>query len=285
MMEIDFPLLLVLATLLLGLFAAVDFWLKPKREQALKAYIDKNPYAAEDDPIVIKLNKPPYLVELGKSLFPVLFIVLVLRSFIAEPFQIPSGSMKPGLQEGDFILANKFIYGLRLPAINTKVVSIKQPERGDVMLFRYPNNPKINYIKRVIGLPGDKITYTRDKRILINDEPVFQNLLGDEKGSMGAIELYQEQLGGKTYNIRKKKHDINIFEATWYVPEGHYFMLGDNRDFSADSRFWEAPANHPELQGMVPEENIVGYAFAIWLNWPAPKFKNIPNITRIGLIE
>jgi len=284
-MEFDFPLILVLVTAVLGIFALCDFYFKPKREKAIKAYLEHRPYADETDEAWVKLNKSPYLVELGKSLFPVLFVVLLLRSFLVEPFQIPSGSMRPTLIEGDFIVVNKFIYGLRLPAINTKAVTIKQPERGDVMVFRYPNNPKIDYIKRVIGLPGDTVTYTKDKTIIINDVPVAQKLIGDEKGSFGTSVLYQETLGGKTYTIRKKKFDAFVYEKTWTVPDGYYFVLGDNRDYSADSRYWEVPIDHPELQGMVPDANIVGYAFAVWLNWPAPKFSNLPKISRAGLIE
>jgi len=284
-MEFNFPLILVLAVIVLGILALCDFYFKPKREEAIRAYIDKNPYSDEADPVRIKLNKPPYLVELGKSLFPILFIVLVLRSFLVEPFQIPSGSMRPTLIEGDFIVVNKFIYGLRLPAINTKVVRIKNPVRGDVMVFRYPNDPKIDYIKRVIGVPGDTITYTHDKRIIINGVTVVQKLIGDEPGSASTSELYQETLGDKTYIIRKKKFDTFSYEKTWTVPENHYFMLGDNRDYSLDSRYWEAPLDNPELQGMVPDANIVGYAFAVWMNWPAPKFSNLPKISRAGLIN
>jgi len=284
-MDFNFPLILVLVTAVLGVLALGDFYFKPKRRAAVRAYIDKNPYAAEDDPVRLKLNKPPYLVELGKSLFPVLFIVLLLRSFLLEPFQIPSGSMRPTLKEGDFIVVNKFIYGLRLPAANTKVLPIKNPARGDVMVFRYPNNPSIDYIKRVIGLPGDTITYTKDKRLLINGAQISQTLIGDEAGSFGTSVLYQETLGDKTYTIRQKKHDTQVYERTWIVPAGHYFMMGDNRDYSFDSRYWDAIGDNFETQGMVPDANIVGFAYAVWLNWPAPKFKNIPNFLAVRLIK
>ena len=160
-MHINFPLLLVLAVAVTGFLALIDLvWLAPKRRRARAAYEAQVDVA---DP-----------VEYGKSFFPVLLVVLVLRSFLVEPFQIPSGSMKPTLEVGDFILVNKFAYGIRLPVLDSKVISIGDPERGDVMVFRYPNDPRINYIKRVVGLPGDQVRYA-DKELFINGEKVPTN--------------------------------------------------------------------------------------------------------------
>ena len=132
------------------------------------------------------------LIEYGKSFFPVLAIVLVLRSFLVEPFQIPSGSMIPTLEVGDFILVNKFAYGIRLPVVDTKVIEVSDPKRGDVMVFRYPNEPSINYIKRVVGLPGDTVRYSSDRRLFVNDQPVAEMLVGEEPGSLGSAVLYRE---------------------------------------------------------------------------------------------
>jgi len=232
------------------------------------------------------LNKEPLLIEYGKSFFPVLAIVLVLRSFLIEPFQIPSGSMIPTLEVGDFILVNKFAYGIRLPVVDTKIIDVSDPKRGDVMVFRYPSDPNINYIKRVIGLPGDVITYSSDKRLSINGELVAETLIGEEPGSLGSAMLYKEKLNDAEHLIRKEMGRYRIEpNREWRVPAGHYFMVGDNRDNSNDSRYWEDRSIPAELAGMVPDRNIVGKAFAVWMSWPDPKLSNLPHFSRVGLIH
>ncbi len=208
-------------------------------------------------------RKEPILVEYARSFFPVLLFVLVLRSFIAEPFRIPSNSMMPTLLTGDFILVNKFAYGIRLPAIDTKIIPIGEPERGDVVVFRYPKDTTQDYIKRVVGLPGDVVEY-RNKVLKVNGK-VVANVqqstyvgLGSGREMTGA-ELRTEQLGEVEHDIlidpRIQRGPLG--EGRWVVPEGHYFAMGDNRDNSQDSRYW----------GFVPEKNLVGPAFLIWMNW------------------
>ncbi|MNP08445.1 Signal peptidase I [compost metagenome] len=215
-----------------------------------------------------------------------LFIVLVLRSFLVEPFQIPSGSMKPTLEVGDFILVNKFAYGIRLPVLDTKVIPVGDPQRGDVMVFRYPSEPSINYIKRVVGVPGDRVRYTSDKRLYINDKLVAEQLVGEEPGTLGSVTLYKEQLGAAEHLIRKEMTRYRIDPGReWKVPAGHYFMMGDNRDNSNDSRYWNDPKIPKDLLGMVPDHNIVGKAFAVWMSWPDPKLRNLPNFSRVGVIH
>ncbi|OBY89792.1 MULTISPECIES: signal peptidase I [Pseudomonas] len=284
-MTLNFPLLLVIAVAVCGVLALVDLVLfAPRRRAAISAYEGS---VSEADPEVLeKLNKEPVLVEYGKSFFPVLFIVLVLRSFLVEPFQIPSGSMKPTLEVGDFILVNKFAYGIRLPVLDTKVIPVGDPQRGDVMVFRYPSDPNINYIKRVIGVPGDTIRYTSDKRLYINDQAVAESLVGDEPGTLGSVTLYQEKLGAVEHMIRKEMTRFRIEPGKqWKVPADHYFMMGDNRDNSNDSRYWNDPKIPKDLLGMVPDRNIVGKAFAVWMSWPDPKMRNLPNFSRVGVIH
>ena len=193
-MSWNFPLLLVIAVAVCGLLALIDLlFFASRREKAVAVYCGQ---VAEPDQVVLaQLSKEPVLLEYGKSFFPVLAIVLVLRSFIVEPFQIPSGSMRPTLEVGDFILVNKFAYGIRLPVLDTKIIPIGDPQRGDVMVFRYPSDPLVNYIKRVIGLPGERIRYSSSKRLYINDKLVAESLLGQEPGSLGTAELYTEKLG------------------------------------------------------------------------------------------
>jgi signal peptidase I len=284
-MSLNFPLLLVIAVALCGALALFDLiFLAPRRRAAIATYHGQ---VSEPDEVVLdRLNKEPLLVEYGKSFFPVLAIVLVLRSFLVEPFQIPSGSMKPTLEVGDFILVNKFAYGIRLPVLDTKVIEVGDPQRGDVMVFRYPSEPNINYIKRVVGLAGDRVAYSADKRLFINGEPVAEQLIGEEPGSLGSAALYMEQLGEAEHLIRKEMKRYRVEPGReWVVPQGHYFMMGDNRDNSNDSRYWNDPAIPKPLWGMVPDQNIVGKAFAVWMSWPDPKPRNLPNFSRIGLIH
>lgn len=284
-MSLNFPLLLVIAVAVCGMLALFDLiFLAPRRRAAIANYHGQ--VREPDEAVVDQLNKEPLLVEYGKSFFPVLAIVLVLRSFLVEPFQIPSGSMKPTLEVGDFILVNKFAYGIRLPVLDTKVIEVDEPQRGDVMVFRYPSDPNINYIKRVVGLAGDHLRYTSDKRLFINDRPVAQQLIGEEPGSLGSAMLYNEQLGEAEHLIRKEMNRYRIEPGReWVVPQGHYFMMGDNRDNSNDSRYWDDRNIPKPLLGMVPDKNIVGKAFAIWMSWPEPKLRNLPNLSRVGLIH
>jgi signal peptidase I len=282
-MSLNFPLLLVIAVAVCGALALFDLFLLPGRRKAVATYCAQ---VTEPDLAVLeKLNKEPLLVEYGKSFFPVLAIVLVLRSFLFEPFQIPSGSMMPTLEVGDFILVNKFAYGIRLPVLDTQIIEVGKPKRGDVMVFRYPSDPSINYIKRVIGLPGDKIRYSSDGRLFVNEQPVGEQLLGEEAGSLGSVAQYSEQLATVEHRIRKQLNRYHVGAGQWQVPAGHYFMMGDNRDNSNDSRLWNDATIPQELHGMVPEQNIVGKAFAIWLAWPEPKLHNVPSFSRVGLIQ
>lgn len=207
----------------------------------------------------VKKQKEPLVVEYARSFFPIILIVLVIRSFIAEPFRIPSASMLPTLHIGDFILVNKFAYGVRLPVLNTKILEVGKPQRGDVFVFRFPKNPKIDYIKRVIGLPGDKIGYF-NKTVYINGKAVEQQVKSKDIRLEGLIpersKLLSEKLGDKKHDLLIDP-DRRLVEGEMLVPEGHYFAMGDNRDNSNDSRFW----------GAVPEENLVGKAFFIWMSW------------------
>lgn len=252
-MNFDLALLLVIGTFVCGVIWAIDAMLfAPKRvADAGKVATPNSQKGAPQDPV---------LVEYAKSFFPVLFVVLILRSFIFEPFRIPSGSMMPTLLVGDFILVNKFSYGIRLPVVNTKVFDTGEPARGDVMVFKYPKQPNIDYIKRVIGLPGDKITY-QNKRIFVNGEPVSLEKVGlyvppgEDQADPNTLEV-KENLSDVSHNILISAQRASA-EGTFVVPEGNYFVMGDNRDNSNDSRYW----------GFVPEHLLVGKAFMIWLNW------------------
>ncbi|PRB75729.1 signal peptidase I [Pseudomonas sp. MYb185] len=292
-MHINFPLLLVIAVAVTGLLALLDFiWFAPRRRRAVATY--QAQVQVTDAGAMQRLNKEPLLVEYGKSFFPVLAVVLILRSFLVEPFQIPSGSMKPTLEIGDFILVNKFAYGIRLPVLETKVIPVGDPQRGDVMVFRYPNDPRINYIKRVIGLPGDRIGYA-DKQLYVNGEVVPRELLRTEADdevpvghplqAMAQVDIYLEELADEPHEARYKRLSQTPPAREWVVPEGHYFMVGDNRDNSNDSRYWSAPDMPQELWGMVPDNYIVGKAFAVWMHWPEPKLSNLPSFSRVGLIN
>lgn len=205
-------------------------------------------------------EKEPILVEYARSFFPVVLIVLLLRSFLFEPFRIPSGSMMPTLLVGDFILVNKFSYGVRLPVINNKIIEFGEPNRGDIVVFRFPKQPSVDYIKRVIGLPGDRIAYF-DKKLYVNGQPAKQVSLGRYQGvgqgvSMSGAERLTEDLSGVEHSILIS-HGVSTVEDVFVVPQGQYFVMGDNRDNSNDSRYW----------GTVPEGNLVGKAFFIWMNW------------------
>lgn len=229
----------------------------------------------------------PWYVEYSKSFFPVILLVFVIRSFLVEPFKIPSGSMMPTLLAGDYILVNKFTYGLRVPILNSTFVEVDEPKRGDVMVFHYPPEPTIDYIKRVVGLPGDVIEY-REKRLSVNgkeldtngeDDFIYTLQTKDENNQDRDVTIqalrYQETLGDVKHDILI--HDlVNQYEAgslgaklmageSITVPQGHYFAMGDNRDNSSDSRVW----------GFVPEQNLVGKAFYIWFNFD--KFSRIGN--------
>ncbi len=227
-------------------------------------------------------RKEPLLVDYARSFFPIFLFVLLLRAFVVEPFRIPSGSMMPTLLVGDFILVNKYSYGLRMPVTKTKLVEIGEPQRGDVVVFRYPRDPKVDYIKRLVGLPGDRIAY-RDKKLYVNGKLMPQKPVGwyEPVGSgermRGAIELI-EDLDGVEHSIlvNPRTPDFGpgcqvLARGEVKVPEGHYFMMGDNRDNSNDSRCW----------GFVPESNLVGKAFVIWLSidWNRP---GIIDWSRIG---
>jgi signal peptidase I len=212
--------------------------------------------------------REPVVVEYARSFFPVILAVLLLRSFLVEPFRIPSNSMMPTLLTGDFILVNKFAYGLRLPVLNSKLLPLGEPRRGDVVVFKYPLDGKTDYIKRVIGVPGDQIWY-RDKTVFVNGQPQPQvpvggyTGVGAGSGMTGARESV-EDLAGVEHRIlvRQGVPDLppgcrELAFGPIVVPPGHYFVMGDNRDNSNDSRCW----------GFVPDPNLVGKAFAIWMHW------------------
>ncbi|MCP1726675.1 signal peptidase I [Natronospira proteinivora] len=260
----NLALILVIATLVTGLVWALDrLWLIRLRS---------------DD------ADEPTVVEWCRAFFPVLLIVLVLRSFIAEPFRIPSASMMPTLVVGDFILVNKFAYGLRLPVLETKILDLGQPERGEVAVFRYPPNPSKDYIKRVIGVPGDHVAY-RNNTLYINGEAVNQQVMGEyeprevdrrrDRVLDGSI-LMEETLGAQDYEIlvspRASGMPSQELEQGIRVPEGEYLMLGDNRDNSLDGRHW----------GFVPEDHLRGRAMVIWLSWEA--FGAAPQWGRVGQV-
>ncbi len=263
-MNWDLATILVLLIFISGLIWLYDkILLAPKRAIA-KANLSANISEEEGEPSIADSIRIPLVVDLARSFLPVFLGVLVLRSFLVEPFKIPSGSMMPTLLIGDFILVNKFSYGIRLPVLNTKVVDIGEPERGDVVVFRYPEDPSIPFIKRVIGLPGDHIAYHNiNKTIYINGEPIPQEYYGIYQGvgsgsNMTGAEQRAEQLPNVKHSILVLPNRISRAPYTeLVVPDKQYFVLGDNRDNSRDSRFW----------GTVPEENLIGKAFLIWMNW------------------
>ncbi|MGH6647734.1 signal peptidase I [Aquabacterium sp.] len=287
-------LLFVMSVVTLLYWLAERFKFQPEREAAAAnlvtqdetrraelarqgiAQVDGNVTEAKE-----RLLMQPWWLDWTAGLFPVIVVVFLMRSFLFEPFKIPSGSMVPTLLVGDLILVNKFHYGIRLPVINKKIIANHEPQRGDVMVFRYPVNPRLDYIKRVVGLPGDTIAYV-NKRLTINGTPIEQTPLAEfyDQDSLRYSLQYSENLSGVSHRILVDKdrppyippqaiEDHPFKENCSYsgegvvckVPPGHYFMMGDNRDNSQDSRFW----------GFVPDENIVGKAFVVWMNFSSLK--------------
>jgi signal peptidase I len=256
---VDFALIIVVLTALAGVIYVFD---------ALLFRSSRVAAATRGEAV-----KEPVVVEYARSFFPILLIVLVIRSFLFEPFRIPSDSMVPTLVTGDFIFVNKFAYGLRLPVVNTKVVEIGEPQRGDVVVFRLPSDPSVNYVKRVVGLPGDVVEYhPANKRITINGEPVPIEAAGPYKEEPGTV-LGWEQLGDHRHRVLHRQGYLSE-GGTYEVPAGHYFMMGDFRDNSQDSRFLD-------IVGFVPEGNLVGRATGIWMNWRRPS-EGGPRWDRIG---
>ncbi len=258
----DFSLILFVALLITGAIWLLDSFVLSRKRAVKKG--DSG-----------EVSRDPLLVEYSKAFFPVILIVFVLRSFIAEPFRIPSGSMLPTLNIGDFILVNKFSYGFRLPIINEKIISVSDPERGDIMVFRFPHDTKMHFVKRVIGLPGDKIEY-RDEKLFINGKLMPQKPDGKYGFKNGAnrnlsLNKLTEDLESVKHNIlldpQRKSSQIMKFS----VPEGQYFVMGDNRNYSNDSRYW----------GFVPDKNVVGRAFFIWFSWDWSNGGGV-NWSRIG---
>ncbi|MEI7496199.1 MAG: signal peptidase I [Betaproteobacteria bacterium] len=310
MLEGSFAFLMLMATIVTGIYwLAEQFYFLPQRLQsAERLELDAANRRAELDKLGITKNDvdvtqakerlimQPWWLDWTAGLFPVIAVVFVLRSFLFEPFKIPSGSMIPTLWVGDLILVNKFHYGVRLPVINLKITDGNPVERGDVMVFRYPPKPNLDYIKRVIGLPGDEIAYL-NKQLTINGQPAPKTPLPDffEEDSLRYIKQFEERipLGDKpdasvtSVRLHRLLNDADrpafvpgadefVFKdncrytvegVTCKVPAGHYFMMGDNRDNSLDSRYW----------GFVPEKNIVGKAFFVWMNFG--------NLKRIGAFD
>lgn len=299
MVEGNFALLLFLATVVTGAYwLAERFYFLPRRRQAAATLeseanrrreelaargitdVDGNLAEARQ-----RLLMQPWWLDWTAGLFPVILAVFVLRSFLFEPFKIPSGSMIPTLLVGDLILVNKFTYGLRLPVINTKLTEGTAPQRGDVMVFRYPPKPSLDYIKRVVGVPGDEVAYL-NKKLTINGQPVEKAPLKEffDEDAMRYAKQFEEVLGGKRHRLLndddrpsfvpgaedfpfKQNCRYSVEGVVCKVPQGHYFMMGDNRDNSLDSRYW----------GFVPDRNIVGKAFFIWMNFG--------NLKRFGSFE
>lgn len=289
----NFALILFVLTIVTGIIWAFDiFYLAAKRREranfALAAFdarqaklasegvqLDSGSRIALEDALL----KQPTWIEYSGSFFPVIALVFFLRSFLFEPFKIPSSSMVPTLVIGDLILVNKFTYGIRLPIINKKIVEINSPQRGDVMVFKYPNDMSLDYIKRVVGVPGDKISY-KNKRLTVNGKNISYEPLPDylDEEHLTYFKQFSENLTGVSHKILNNdraanyvlnpeafpQHELCHYDLEGFdckVPAGSYFMMGDNRDNSLDSRFW----------GFVPDKNIVGKAFFVWMNLSNPK--------------
>jgi signal peptidase I len=297
--ESSFAVLLMLATVVTGIYWFLEklvFW--PQRKRAAQTLLDEHNtrkaallkqgfsnIEGDVEPARQKLLMQPWWLDWTAGLFPVILAVFVLRSFMFEPFKIPSGSMIPTLRVGDLILVNKYHYGIRLPVFHTKLVANNDPQRGDVMVFRYPPQPSLDYIKRVIGVPGDEVAYL-NKELSVNGKPVPRAAQPEffDGDSMRYARQFRETLDARSYNTLNDDDrpafipgttDFPNKDACRYtvegvvckVPEGHYFMMGDNRDNSLDSRYW----------GFVPEANIVGKAFFVWMNFG--------DLGRIGSFE
>jgi len=293
MVEGNFALLLFLATLVTGAYwLAERFYFLPQRQRAAaqleaadakrREDLGKMGISQVDGDIAeakVRLLMQPWWLDWTAGLFPVIAAVFFLRSFVVEPFKIPSGSMIPTLLVGDLILVNKFTYGLRLPVLNAKITEGTPPQRGDVMVFRYPPKPSQDYIKRVVGVPGDTVAYL-NKRLTINGQPVATASVPEffDEDAMRYFKQFEEDLGGKKHKLLNDDERpafvpgadnfagrdgcvYSVEGVTCKVPEGHYFMMGDNRDNSLDSRYW----------GFVPDKNIVGKAFFVWMNFSHPK--------------
>ncbi|MGP1628809.1 MAG: signal peptidase I [Giesbergeria sp.] len=287
--EGNFALLLFLATVVTGCYwLAERFYFFPRRHRAAQAIeqaaqarrteLDRQGIARNDIDTTEAQQRvlaQPWWLDWTAGLFPVIVAVFMLRSFLVEPFKIPSGSMIPTLLVGDLILVNKFTYGIRLPVLNTKVTEGNAPQRGDVMVFRYPPQPSLDYIKRVVGVPGDEVAYL-NKRLTINGEVVPTEAMPDffDEDASHYFKQFQEQLGSHPHKLLNNDNApafvqgasnfayrdncrYSVEGVVCKVPEGHYFMMGDNRDNSMDSRYW----------GFVPDANIVGKAFFVWMNF------------------
>ena len=269
--DIDFGLVLFILIVLTGITALLDhFWFITRRDNSVDGF-GVSQQDSEKERVVEALTAEPLSVEYSKSFLPVLLIVFVLRSFLVEPFTIPSGSMLPTLDIGDYILVNKFAYGVRLPVVGTMVVEMDKPERGDVMVFKYPENPRINYIKRVVGVPGDVVKY-KNKRLFINGKEMSTKFKMKYPPSNPQWRISEENLDGVVHDIQVSTLG-DLGGGEWVVPEGHYFAMGDNRDNSRDSRAW----------GFVPDKYLVGKAFAVWMH-KKPGL-NLPDFGQARRIE
>ena len=282
MSSINLPLILTLAVFITGLVWLFDalVWARPRKakvaaveKQFSGKSLETEPQKTAYEEAKAVAGREPVLVEYSKSFFPVLFIVFFLRSFLVEPFQIPSGSMIPTLEVGDFILVNKFAYGIRAPVLNNTMIPTGKPERGDVMVFFPPHQPDTYYIKRVIGVPGDHITYNNHV-LTLNGKVIEEKLVAELPAGAPVLRMVTENIDGKELTAYKHLNPSRLsMHGSWVVPEGHYFMMGDNRDNSLDSREW----------GFVGEEAIVGKAFAVWMHWD--KFLSIPSFDHVGVIK
>lgn len=299
MVEGNFALLLFMATVVTGIYwLAERFYFLPQRQKAAtqlqaeavkrREDLGKMGISQVDGDIAEAKNRllmQPWWLDWTAGLFPVIIAVFLLRSFLFEPFKIPSGSMIPTLLVGDLILVNKYHYGIRLPVINVKITEGNKPKTGDVMVFRYPPKPSLDYIKRVVGVPGDEVAYL-NKRLTINGKPVSTTSVPEffDGDAMRYFKQYEESLGDKPHKLLndddrpafvpgvedfpfKQNCQYSVEGVVCKVPEGHYFMMGDNRDNSLDSRYW----------GFVPDKNIVGKAFFVWMNFG--------NLKRIGSFD